>query len=225
MMKDILIFSKSNKCEPLKTKKNSFNILNDDIQGGLYIKGLIDQISKFKLKQVPTQFRVHTLKQSKVHDLILFGNANGFENYDYEVKPLSQVDLHEVRSRVYSLTTDYKKVLKLVAAYAKANRIPKVKKQQNYTEVIFDYYPLGFRNKPSHRVDTIKLIEPEYEYSNTIISKHEYSKVTIFDYWVKIGYEQFTIYVDACNNEYIVVHGTVYYIKKDRFNSKYLVKG
>jgi hypothetical protein len=49
-------------------------------------------------------------------------------------------------------------------------------------------------------------------------------KVTVFNNWVKVGYNQYDIYLDLFGNEFIYVEGEKFFINKDRYGRKYLVK-
>lgn len=192
-------------------KEYPFVVLNTDNDYGFYVRCLVKEIQKLgTLTQIPKPFRVKSLKNINTGDLIVFGDSNGLLDYDYRVetnaKKLEHLDGRKWKA--YDLVNDYEKVVKRLRKYAQAN-FGSVDESDTEIEINVNV------NVPTDTTSYKTIIGVAYPR----ISKE---KVTIFDNWVKIGYNQYDIFVDLLGNEMIYVDGYKFFIKEDRFGRKYL---
>lgn len=201
------------------SKEKPFVILNTDLDNGLYIRRLVEQIKNYEvLNEQPKVLRKRSLKNIKTGDLILFGDMLGSVNYDYRVetdaKSLDHIDGR--RFKVYDLITDFTKVIKRLEKYVEENylsgKVLDIFEDEEDVKVTNININVNTLNRRPSYVTPIAILKP--------VVKEE--KVTIFDNWVKIGYNQYDIMCNLFGDEFIYVSGNKYFIKSDRFGRKYL---
>lgn len=195
-----------------------FVILNTDHDNGFYVKRLIKEIKKYsELTEMPKVLRKKSLKNIETHDLIVFGDNLGTINYDYRVEtnPNSLDHLDGRVFKVYDIKEDFDKILKRLKKYVNENNNNELylveEEDVKVSEVIISV------NEVKH---TPKVRIPLAILRNNVSQE----KVTIFDSWVKVGYNQYDIFVDLLGNEVVYIDGHKFYIKEDRFGRRYLSK-
>ena len=207
-----------------KTKKVAkampFVVLNSDADYGFYVARLAKEINKLGLTEQPKVLRCKSLKNIEEGNLIVFGDTIGSVDYDYRVETDSRKldHLDGRKFKAYDLKSDFDKVIKRLKKYSSEN-------SEDYLLVVEDddnsevsvneiNINVNLHNKRPLSVTPISFI-------HEAISEE---KVHIFDNWVKIGYNQFDIYVDWFGKEFIYVDGNKFWIKEDRHGRKYLTK-
>lgn len=194
-----------------KEKEYPFVVLNTDNDYGFYVRRLVEEIKSVgELSQIPKVLRIKSLKEIKTGDLIVFGDSNGLIDYDFRIetnaKRLEHLDGRKYK--VYDLIKDFNKVIDRLHKYAEAN-FNLGSKEETEVEINVNV------NVPLDRTNYKSIVGVSYPYVNK-------EKVTIFDNWVKIGYNQYDIFVDLFGNEMIYVDGYKFFVKEDRFGRKYL---
>jgi hypothetical protein len=204
------------------SKEMPFVVLNSDADCGFYVRRLIKEISRFDLLEQPKVLRKKSLKGIETGDLIVFGDTQGTVNYDYRVETeAAKLDHLDGRKfKVYDLINDFDKVIKRLKRFAEENdgeeyllvkENKKCKCEENVSEININ---LNVHNRIPKSVTHVAILRKEINEE----------KVTIFDNWVKVGYNQYDIYVDLFGKEFIYVSGSKFYVKEDRFGRKYLTK-
>lgn len=205
-----------NKQKKQLNKKLPFVVLNTDDDYGLYVRRLVEEIKRLDLVQQPKVLRKKSIKNIERMDLIVFGDAKGNLDYDYRVETNAEA-LDHLDGRifkVYDITTDFHKVIKRLRSYASEN--------EGNEEVVI----VKERSVPVTEIDidvTIHERKPRKQIPILLIkNKVKEEKVTIFDNWVKVGYNQYDIYVDLNGRERVYIDGVRYFIEQDHFGRKYL---
>jgi len=104
------------------SKKKQFAIFNGDGENRHYVKELIKEIKSYpKLKELNARNLINKkLSQIDPGDVIVFGDTTGEFKYDYRV-----VEIEDIVStngfEVLDLSDEYKKVVRAIKAYHKAN--------------------------------------------------------------------------------------------------------
>lgn len=216
----------SEKKERKVKKVVPFVVLNSDNDYGFYVKRLVREISKYpELREQPKILRHKALKSIETGDLIVFGDAVGNIDYDYRVetnaKNLDHLDGRKFK--VYDLINDFTEVLKRLRKYVEEN---------SGEETRFECSSEGIRRiKYEERTSPVRIeIElnvqkkrPSYVSPFLVVREKDCNeKVTIFDNWVKVGYNQYDIYVDLFGREIVYIKGQKFFIATDRFGRRYL---
>lgn len=214
----IIPFKNSKKAAKVK-KEFSFVVLNSDNDYGFYVKRFVKEINRFQqLVEQPKALRVCSLKNIKTGDLIVFGDCLGNIDYDYRVeldpRELDHLDGRSVK--VYDLISDFQKIIRRLHNYVEANETKKVvykRKPKQEKEVVDIEINLNLtRRYPKSKV-------PYAILTNHLCTEE---KVTIFHNWVKVGYNQYDIFVDFNGREYVYIDGHKFQIKEDRWGRRYL---
>lgn len=204
-------------------KENAFVVLNSDNDYGFYIQRLAREIEKYpELREIPKVLRTRSLKKIQTGNLIVFGDASGNVDYDYRVvKDARLLDhLDGRRFKAYDIINDFGTIVKKLKEYAYNN--------EPATEVICY---VAETKKPKVKTFDVEINvqahvkHPKYR-ANIAILRSEVlqQKVTVFDNWVKVGYNQYDIYADMFGNEMIYVDGNKFFVRKDRYGNGYLSK-
>jgi hypothetical protein len=216
----------SSKPAKRKTRKeNAFVVLNSDNDYGFYVRRLAREISKYpELREIPKSLRRKSFKAIETGNLIVFGDCNGSTDYDFrieeEARNLDHLDGR--RFKAYDIINDFDKVLKKLKAYASDN--DNLDEEEGHT--------CCGKKKSKSEVETIDIninvnthAKPAKYTHNIAILRNEVleEKVTVFNNWVKVGYNQYDIYCDLFGNEFIYINGQKFGIEKDRRGKKYLV--
>lgn len=201
------------------SKEMAFVVFNSDDDYGMYMRRLGKEISRLNLNEMPKILRKKSLKNIETGNIIVFGDASGNIDYDYRVETdhtkLSHLDGRKFK--VYDLIVDFEKVIKRLKKFANENEesyllVKDEDSEVNVTEININ---LNLHKKRPLSVTPIAIIRQELTED----------KVTIFDNWVKIGYNQYDIYTDLfTGKEWIYVSGNKFFVKEDKFGRKYLTK-
>lgn len=224
-IKQIIPASLTRQRERKLFKKNSFVVYNSDALG-YFTSKLIKEINKYPgLIEIPKVLRKGSLKTIEVGDLIVFGDTTKTVGYDYRVvKDAHSLDYLDGRKfKTYDMIADFNQIIKKLRNYVADNSVD--------VEVEEEYICIP-ATKKAHKVRTydVVLTPDRFKKSNKyhvnlaiIHSDIKEQKVTIFDNWVKVGYDQYDIYANMKGEEFIYVEGHKYFIEKDRFGRKYLI--
>ena len=218
-----------------KEKKNPFIIINTDDDRGLYIKALEKEISKYKgLKSNDREERFHDIQ---TNNLIVFGDITKF---DYRVEKMNYITLASLAgkdAKVYDVVSDFPKIVRRLATYCKNNEI---KRKMAYRDELYQRFlgiELGvFVPEEPKKKFVCPLLQQKEELvcvrrpiqKRTLVnvcSKPDLrvEKVTVHANWVKIGWNQYDIWVDLCGREFIELEdGERFYVKTDRYGRRYL---
>jgi hypothetical protein len=204
-----------------KVKKSlPFVVLNSDNDYGFYMRRLVKEIKKYaELTEQPKILRKKSLKNIETGDLLVFGDCLGNVGYDYRVETNHRsLDHLDGRSfKVYDIINDFDKVIKRLKKYVAENNGEFLLVEDNdepevrVTEIQID---VNVHKRSPKSVIPIAILR------NDVCEE----KVTIFDNWVKVGYNQYDIYVDLFGREIVYIDGSKFYVKEDRFGRKYLSK-
>jgi len=213
-------------CGKQTKKENAFVILNSDNDYGFYIQRLVRELKKYpELIEIPKVLRKANLRNIETGNLIVFGDATGSTNFDYRVvRDARELDhLDGRRFKAYDIINDFDKIVKKVRAYADDNI-------DNENDYEFSDYDVFVKNrKKDRKPKTCRTVEinidcnigqrtPKYK-------THSFEEnYTIFDNWVKVGYNQYDIYVDLFGNQFIYINGAKLFVNKDRYGKRYLTK-
>ena len=207
-----------------KEKKNPFIIVNTDNDRGLYIRKLEQEIAKYKNLVSADNDPKFTSIETK--DLIVFGDS---KNFDYRIKDMNYITLNTLMGRdvkVYDLVGDYPKIVRRLATYCKNNGI---KRKAAYRDEELNLRVNLVVEEPRRTGCPLfrgQYVSPKVERTLVnIYSKPDVSveKVTVHSNWVKIGYNQYDIFVDLFGGEFIVLEdGQKMFVKTDRFGRRYL---
>jgi tRNA splicing endonuclease len=213
-------------------KANSFVVLNSDNDYGFYVKRLVRELDKYaELREVPKSFRKKSIKEIKTGDVIVFGDAFGDVDYDYRVannvEELNCLDGRAYKS--YDMLNDFGKIISKIKGYAEGNKRKsteeyliveeeiKNKKRNNMRVSSAINIVLGdkvYKKAKKRYVTPIAVLRPEIQER----------KVTIFDNWVKVGYNQYDIFCNLRGEEFVYIDGAKFTIHTDRYGKKYLEK-
>jgi hypothetical protein len=216
----------------VKDKKNPFIIVNTDDDHGLYVKKLEKEFAKYKgLEIADGETGLHGIETG---NLIVFGDSRKFD-YRIEMNYVTLASLTGKDVKVYDIINDYDKIVRRLATYCKNNGI---KRKANYrNDCLVDLKVTLIEEKPTKKVcpllnnvlgRNLKLYTPKVE--KTLVNIYSKQKpdvtveqVTVHSDWVKIGWNQYDIYVDMLGNELITLEdGERLYVKTDRFGRRYL---
>ena len=205
-----------------KEKKYPFIVVNTDNNRGLYVKKLESMMSKYRL--IP--FDGVKIRDIRTSDLIIFG---GNVQYDYKIE-MNYVKLHALagkKFKVFDIVDDFDKIVRRLETYCKYNKV-RCKCFESYYDrpCCSDIIEVRLvEEKPKKKV-----ICPFRKTKKTLVDIYDkpdisVDKVTVFDNWVKIGWNQYDIYVDLLRKEFITLEdGEKLYVKTDRFGRRYLAQ-
>jgi len=223
-------------------KKKPFIVVNTDYNYGLFVKTLVSRAKELGLAAQSGLFQQKAISSIKTNELIVFGDASLFCNFDYRVETDIQsiASLDSRKWKVYDLTTEFDKVLRRLEDYAKAN-----KKVCNNTptieiEISVERAVRAPKTSPCPKAACPFLQGLCIPRATTGIKKSDYNRfqdfvsfttpkpaqikdVAVHHNWVKIGYDQYDIILDAYGREHIVHESGTFFIKEDRFGRRYLV--
>ena len=232
-------------------KKKPFVILNTDCNNGLYIRSITSVLKKYNLEEVDKLFQQKGIKNIRTGDIIVVGDCKSAFNYDYRVVPEGCNDqllnLDGRKFIVYDSVRDYSTILNRVEEYANANIFnvapakqtfccPLQQQKKRYVapkQVVCRYANVApkRRKKPVNVNINVNYDDvcpvfaaknvTKYKRVSPVSSKE---KVTFFDDYVKVGFNQFDIEHDCFQNSYIQDgHRNKYYISEDRYGRRFLV--
>jgi hypothetical protein len=202
-------------------KEGAFVVLNSDNDYGFYVKRLAREVEALGLSEIPKILRRTSLKNIETGNLIVFGDATGSVDYDFRV----EADAHNLdhldgrRFKAYDIINDFDKIIKRLKTYSSVN------------EDEVDYVVVEERKAP--KCKTIDVVinanvyakRPKYQVNIAVLRpKLSEQKVTVFDNWVKVGYNQYDIYCNLFGDKFIYVEGVKFFIHKDRYGNEYLTK-
>jgi hypothetical protein len=215
-----------------KEKKNPFVIVNTDNDRGLYIKNLEKEIAKYKnLKSETGDTRFSDIETS---NLIVFGDSPNFDyridmNYTTIISLTGKKDV-----KVYDLVEDYSKIVRRLSTYCKNNGNKRKFAYRN-EDVNLRVNINVHEERPACSVWQQRQTKVECPLlanaKRTLINVYSQPKpevkleeITVFAYWVKIGYKQYDILVDLNDaSECIILEdGQKLLVKEDRFGRRYL---
>lgn len=203
-----------------KVKKSlPFVILNSDNDYGFYVRRLVKEIQKnSELLEQPKILRKKSLKNIETGDLIVFGDNLGNVEYDYRIEtdPKNLDHLDGRSFKVYDIINDFDKVIKRLKKYVAENKgeYVFVEEEETYGRIAEINIDVNVHQKAPKVTTPIAILR------NAVCEE----KVTIFDNWVKVGYNQYDIYVDLFGREIVYIDGNKFFVQEDRFGRKYLSK-
>ena len=219
-MRNNILFQGLSIFENLRPKKQDapFIVINSDKRNGLYVKKLARLIADYDLT---AKYGDDDIAQLGALDAIVFDAKRGFDYYFLSTSEmLANADKFEV---AYDLIEDFKKIewrlketfgdTKPKVTTGTVDRAIIITAKQLQPQPVITFQPIR------RYVSGIATIEE----ARPVVSTVKAEKITIFDNWVKIGFNQFDIYVDLFGNEFIA-HPTEgkLFIKVDRHGRKYL---
>lgn len=206
----------------VKAKKNPFIIVNTDNDHGLYVKKLEKELDKYKNLKGYTD-----LLDIETNNLIIFGDDDKFD-YRVETNYVTLTSLTGKDVRVYDIVNDFDRIIRRLGTYCKNNGIKH--KAAYRDDLVVNLRVNVVEDKPRnftcpllhglgiHTVPAKKTLVNVYSKPNVTAEK-----ITVFANWVKIGWNQYDIYVDMCGNEFITLEdGEKLFVKEDRFGRRYL---
>ena len=209
-----------------KLKKNPFVIVNTDNNRGLYVKKLEQEIAKYKnLSSENGETKFHDIQTS---NLIVFGDSPKFD-YRTEMNYITLNSLVGKDVKVFDLVDDYSSIVRRLATYCKNNGVKRLVKYRD------DEDSLTIRINIREEEPKKKVICPcvfgrcaAPKAEKTLVNVYskpdvKVEKITVHSNWVKVGYNQYDIYVDLFGSEFIVLEdGDKLFVKEDRFGRRYL---
>ena len=170
--------------------------------------------------------RKASLRNIETGNLIVFGDATGKVDYDYRVvRNAHELDhLDGRRFKAYDIINDFDKIIKKLKAYAYDNI------DNDYCFSDYDIIVERERKPKTRNIEinidcNVKRRTPRHVTNLSLLrAEAGDEKVTIFDNWVKVGYNQYDVYVDLFGREIVYIHGAKFFIEEDRLGRKYLTK-
>ena len=193
-------------------KENPFVVVNTDNGYGYYVRELVRLAKSYGLTEQSGTFSQRSVRNINTSDIIIFGDAPAFCDFDYRVETDLEVisKLDGRRFKVYGIVDDFKRVKKRLREYALNNNL--VSEKQPRSEGV------SLRLNVNVQRPTVKLLavkEPALQME----------KVTVHNNWVKVGYRQYDIYVDLFGNEFIKLEdGTKFWVKENRWGQRFLAQ-
>lgn len=195
-----------------------FVVINSDKRNGLYIKKLSRLMADYDLT---AKFGDDDISQVGTYDGIVFDEKCGYDYYFVSAETLlTSNDKYPV---AYDIISDFKKIEWHLKELFASDNAPKVTPSMVDRAIV-----ITAKQIPQPPVVTY---EPLRRYKSGIVTIEEAEpilqvqaeKITIFDNFVKIGFNKFDVYVDLFGNEFIF-HPTEgqLFIKTDRRGRKYL---
>jgi hypothetical protein len=208
-----------------KEKKNPFIIVNTDNDHGLYVKKLEKEIDKYKgLKLSDSSADLYDIEKN---NLIVFGDSHKYD-YRIEMNEITLTALTGKDVRVYDIVDDFDRIVRRLSTYCKNNGIKRknayrdeccVNLRVNVVEEPKVICPLAARKYRVYEEPKVKkTLVNVYSKPNVSVEK-----ITVHSNWVKIGWNQYDIFVDLFGNEFITLEdGDKLFVKEDRFGRRYL---
>ena len=218
-MKSRNLFSGIAIFEAFRTQKaeTPFVVINSDKRNGLYVKKLARLMADYDLT---AKYGDDDIAQVGTYDAIVFDDQRSFDYYFVPAAELlSSSDKYPV---AYDLISDFKKIEwhlkqlfdnnKSKVTSSMVDRAIVVAARQVPQKPVVTFQPC-----PSFACGIVTFADEEP------IREVQAEKITVFDNFVKIGFNKFDIYVDLFGNEFIV-HPTEgrLFVKTDRRGRKYL---
>jgi len=213
-------------------KKYPFVVLNDATNGYAKLLFGLFQVEVIENELVNKRGTPH-ISQAKEGDVIVFGDGR---NYDYRIlkDPKEVFSLDERKychtKNIFSIM-EFEKLIGFVHKYSKANTATVSYEDDDIRfDCICIEEPIK-RRKPKRKPKKSKKEKPILihvlggivaEGVVVLLEEKNVDSVHIFRNWVKIGYDQYDIYVDLFGNEFIIVDGTKLFINEDYRGRKYL---
>ena len=213
----------------VKEKKNPFIIVNTDNDRGLYVRKLEKELYKFK--NLKSSSGDVLFDEIETNDLIVFGDS---PKYDYRVENnyLNLVSFSEKKDvKVYDLIDDFDRIVRRLATYTKNNNI-KRKYAYRDNEVDEVVVRIHVEEEPKKKLSSYicPLLEGKCKVKKTLVNVYKkpdvtVEKITVHDNWVKIGWNQYDIWVDLKGREFIKLEdGEKLWVETDRFGKRYLAR-
>ena len=234
----------------LEEKKHPFIVLVTEVnnQHLFFLKQVIKNLDL-------VQGKGHgKLKSVKKGDVIVFGDANIYSDYDFRI--ISSVNdyeeiegLDERKYQVYDLLEDFKIILGKLYKYAKANYQQSFLGDSDYYDPFVElrqskkYVPVRsyIRRKPKKRKFGTIRVRLNVSNDNSSVKKRYLNyvdapplvnnnyfgeKVDINHNWVRIGWNQYDIECDRKTGEESITlgNGDTLFIEEDRHGRKYLTR-
>lgn len=168
----------------------------------LYLKKLIELIKNDYsfLKEKGRLLREKTISKAKIGDFIIFGEKG--KVYDYTTVSEDTFDEYFSNYSVLSLREDFSKVKKTIGKYV----------QQNYDDT--GVY-LVIDDNTTLVVDDIIYKDKPTRKKNKKRNSLRLDEVRVFHEYVQVGWDNYDIYLDAHDNEFVVIDGNVYYVDRN----------
>lgn len=202
----------------VKEKKNPFIVINTDNDYGLYVKQLKKELDKYKNLTGISDF--HDIE---TNNLIVFGDNANFD-YRIEMNYYTLNNLPYKRDvKIFDLVDDFDKIVRRLATYCKNNGI-----KRKYATTRSATRPIECPLFTTVEYETYVPIPVAKKVKKTLFSVYKkpdvsVEKITVHANWVKIGWNQYDIYVDLRGEEFIVLEdGEKLFIVTDRFGRRYL---
>lgn len=209
------------------TNRPALVIFNTDLDYGKYVQALARIMKGLGMVERSKQFSDVPLKKIQTGEFIVVGNENPWEDYDYEVM-INQQDVENLDGRrfrkVYDIIDDWKEIVKKLSGYGMKNSARRCLCKLDLCEKREEFVrPIGInvvsREQQCNVLRQKRVVVQQY----TPTRRDE--KITIFETWVKIGFNQYDIYVDMFGNKYINHEsGKKLYVAEDRYGRSFLVK-
>ena len=200
------------------SKKHGFGIVNSERGSSQrYLAALVTEIKRLPWfgQQAKGLRYTNSITRAVLGDGIIFGDAPRNFSYDYRVVD-HLTDLQVPGTRIYDLVKDFRKILNALKKYYNANYAgPHYSSRCN---------PLGLKDifecpiqKRSSGVGQVK-VNLNVNINRTPIKKRKanVSKVRIFNNCVKVGFNQFDIFLtEKKHKEFVVIDNQKFWIKAD----------
>lgn len=199
-------------------KKHGFGLVVTELGNSMkYLKSLSREIRKYPLLSEQSQEWWGGKKVSKAafNDAIIFGDAPSNFTYDYRLGTLNDVQESGV-TRIYDLVVDFKRIQSALQKYYTAN----------YGG---DYF------YPRHHIPCCKPARKKRTSStsvrmtttvrvNNLVQKRKQSKVnkvTVFNNHVKVGFNQYDIFLtNRKRKEFVMIDGHKFWVKADTLGNR-----
>lgn len=193
-----------------KSKKRTSNIVpfivvNSDRNNGYYINRLVKQIRKNDLTEYGRYDKGVSLSNVEPNDILIFGESR---DGDFDVR----------------ITADYREIENLDRRRFKENNIYDIIEDFDEVIAMLKQYEKRSTHRQKSRTFPVYVVtnfDCEVVY-RPVVECWTKKKVTVFNYWVKVGTDVFDIYVDLFGNEFIKYKGQKLFIHTNWFGEKYL---
>lgn len=204
-------------------KKHGFGIfVSERGTSKKYLAALRREINKYSfLEERGKCLLGRTIKSAQFQDGILFGDAPYDFTYDYRLSDLD--DLQSAGTKIYDLIVDFPKIKTAIQRYYNANYneiwCPT---RNNYLNCSPCYKPYKKKNSyvPSMPLKVnirVNANRPTCRLNNT-----NFDKVQVFHNYVKVGFDQYDIYLNGKGKEFVIIDGDKYKIRRDSVGNRRL---
>ena len=202
------------------SKKYGFGIVNSEHgYSQKYLKALVAEIKRYPwLEQQAKGLRyTNSITRAVLGDGIIFGDAPRNFSYDYRVVD-HLTDLQVPGTRIYDLVKDFRKILNALKKYYNANYAGVSRHAASCCN------PLGLKDifkhptyKRSSGVGQVKVnLNVNVNRAPIKKKKANVSKVRIFNNFVKVGFDQFDIFLTGKKHkEFVIIDNQKFWIKAD----------